>query len=553
MNDNNAHTAPASSEKALPRPEEIRKQASRILSSPAFEASERNRAFFSFVIKEAVAGRAEHLKGPTIARKVFERGEDFDAAHDPVVRMEARKLRAALNTYYLRDGARDPIRIQIPKGSYVPHFDYQGSATTTPGQEEQLPKIVVMPFELLSHDATQRYLAVGITEEITTALSRYKNLRVVASGSARHLHEQGLSEIEVGQNLGVRFLLQGSVQQHGPALKISAKLIDIHSGTLRWSERFRRQLKIEEIFELQEEIARAVAAKIGGEFGVVATQIYDEARQKTPPSLTAYEALLQFYHYKHSISPDKFHRTFDLVKATLDQEPEYGELWSAFSNLYADNYVLEFYPIEDFPLEGAERHAQKGVELAPERQAAHMALAYIYLLRNDLKRYAEEATYGYRLNPNNAYYTAVCGYCELLAGRWQQGLPLLEEGCRLNPYHPGFFHLGFFLYHYAHHDYAKAYQEALKINLPGVFFTPLLQAAALGQLGRSKEAEAKLEALLQLRPDFPEHAYELAARIIKAEGQVEHILKGLQKAGLGLKRPDTRGQLIPFRKAHSVG
>ena len=532
--------------------EAIREQLARILASPFFDVSERLKDFLTFVVEETLAGRQKSLKAYTIATMVFRRGEDFDAGNDPIVRIEAAKLRKALERYYLLDGGKAQVRIRIPKGAYVPSFEQQLSPTTIPATEEEFPHIVVVPFDLLSHDAGQSYLAAGITEEVTTTLSRYKNLRVIASGSARYLHKQGLSEHEIGRKLGGRFLLQGSVQQHGTALKVSVKLIDTVTGTLRWSERFRRQLEIEDIFELQEEIARAVAAKVGGEFGIVATQIHEEARPKTPPSLTAYEALLKFYHYKHAIHSDNFHRTLDLVKATLDREPEYGELWSALSNLSADNYLVEFRPIKDFPLEDAERYALKGVELDPEKQSTHMALAYLYLLRNDLTRYAEEAKYAYCLNPNNAYYTGVYGYCELLAGHWEQGMPLLEEGCRLNPYHPGYFCVGSSLYHYAHRNYAEAYQHALKINLPGVFFAPLLQAAALGQLGQKATAEAAFTTLLQLRQDFPEQAYELSARMFKAEGQVEHILQGLQKVGLLSESQERRGQVLLFRKAHSA-
>ena len=116
-----------------------------------------------------------------------------------------------------------------------------------------------------------------------------------------------------------------------------------------------------------------VAARIGGAFGILANQIFSEVRRKTPPSLSAYEALLTFYHYNMSINPDSFHSTLAIVKATLEQEPEYGNLWSALAALYADNYVVGFCPEEAFPLEDAENYARKGAELAPDNQATHMA------------------------------------------------------------------------------------------------------------------------------------------------------------------------------------
>ena len=124
--------------------EAVREQLARILASPAFEVSERLKDFLRFVIEETLAGRQEHLKAYTIATTVFRRSDDFDAAHDPIVRIEASKLRKALERYYLLEGVTDAIRIRIPKGTYVPSFEQRGSSSTVPADEEPAPKIVVI-------------------------------------------------------------------------------------------------------------------------------------------------------------------------------------------------------------------------------------------------------------------------------------------------------------------------------------------------------------------------------------------------------------------------
>jgi tetratricopeptide (TPR) repeat protein len=281
-----------------------------------------------------------------------------------------------------------------------------------------------------------------------------------------------------------------------------------------------------------------VAARIGGAFGILANQIFSEIRRKTPPSLSAYEALLTYYNYSMSINSESFHRTLGIVKAAIEQEPEYGSLLAALAALYVDNFVAGFCPEATSPLEDAETYARRGVELDPNNQSTHAALAYIFLIRDIPDGYAKETELAQRLNPNNAYYVTVYGYYELLAGRWEHGFSLMQEANRLNPYHPNYFNIAYFLYHYAHHNYQQAYQETMKLNTLDFFFVPLCQAAALGQLGRQEDAKPMLEKLLRLRPDFPDRAHELIGRLIKAEGQVEHILEGLQKAGLGLKNSD---------------
>ena len=514
----------------------IRAQVARILSSPAFEASDRLKECLSFVVKETLAGREDELKGYTIATTVFGRGVDFDSARDPIVRIEAKKLRNALERYYFLDGANDPIRIQIPKGGYVPVFESQASATATSGHDGIFPpKVAVIPLELLSDETDQEYFATGLTEELTTALTYYQEIQVIASDSARYLHQKGLSAQEIGRELGARFVLKGNVRKHASRLKVSMKLLDTTTGVVLWCEQYRRSLTVEHLIDLQEEIAGTVAGRIGGAFGILAMRLSQESCRKTPANLSVYEAFLRFFHYKTIISPAAFESIRELLEHTLEREPENGFLWTALSNVHTDNYVVEFSPTTTSTLEEAESYARKGLVLAPINYYTHMQMAYIHFLRNDRERFFQEAEHAYRLNPNNAYTYGAMGYLELLFGSWKHGRHLLQKAIVLNPYHPNFFFIALFLDAYAHQHYQKAYEEALKFDLPGVFFCPLFQAAALGQLGMQQQAKTTLDTLLQLRPDFPARAHELTGRLIKAEGQVEHIIEGLQKASLQLE------------------
>jgi hypothetical protein len=115
-----------------PSPEAVREQLQRVVDSPVFEASERRKRFLRYVVEEMLAGRADRLKGYAIATAVFDRDDTFDPQTDPVVRLEARRLRRALEHYYLTAGRDDPIRIEIPKGGYTPICERQGSASGTP-------------------------------------------------------------------------------------------------------------------------------------------------------------------------------------------------------------------------------------------------------------------------------------------------------------------------------------------------------------------------------------------------------------------------------------
>ena len=526
--------------------EAVREQLARILASPAFDVSERLKDFLSFVVEETLAGRQESLKGYTIATTVFRRGEDFDAGNDPIVSIEANKLRKALERYYLLDGVNDSIRIQIPKGAYVPIFEHRVSSTTALANEEIAPKIVVMPLELLNHDPEQEYFAAGLTEELTTALTYYKEIQVIASESARYLHQMNLSPQEIGRELKAHFLLKGCVRKHVTTVKVSMTLIDTHTGVALWSEHYRRNLTVEHLIELQEEIAGTVASKIGGEYGILAERLFQESRRTSLTNLSVYEAFLKFYHYKAFQTSAGFESIRELLEQALKREPEDGFLWAALSNVHTDNYLAEFSPTTTSTLEEAERYARKGVVLDPTSARTRMQMAYIHFLLNDREMFFQEAEHAFRLNPNNAYIYGTRGHLEILFGNLEHGLQLLQKAIVLNPYHPNYFFISFFLYAYAHQNYRNAYKEAVKFDPPGVYLCPLYQAAALGQLGQTEEAEATLETLVQLRPDFPARAHELIGRLIKAEGQVDHIIEGLQKAGLRLEEHDGSGKVIPF-------
>ena len=168
----------------------IRAQLDRILTHREFHATDKMRDFLRFVVEEKLAGRASRLKGYTIATRVFARGDDFDAAQDPVVRIQAGRLRRALERYYLVAGGRDPIFIDIPKGRYIPYFSAQNAAperrrsrsSTDAGKPPGSPtgpSVAVLPLVNLSDDPGQHFFTVGLVEDLATELSRFQDIAVI--------------------------------------------------------------------------------------------------------------------------------------------------------------------------------------------------------------------------------------------------------------------------------------------------------------------------------------------------------------------------------------
>ena len=288
-------------------PESIRDQLERILDSAEFRASDKQSKFLSFVVDETLAGRSSQLKGYTIAVVVYGRPEGFDPQVDPIVRVEAGRLRRALEHYYLTAGINDPVRLKIPKGSYVPTFNPvqippSGTQTHTPEREDRAlttgPSVAVMPLINLTGDREQEYFTDGLTEELTAELARYQDFQVIASQSTMRFKGQKVDPREVGQDLGVRFLLTGSVRKDVKTVKVTIRLLDTSSGVQIWGESYKRDQTAADLIALQEEIALSVIGSIADQYGMINRGLSRESRKKAPADLKAYDAILRFYHYE---------------------------------------------------------------------------------------------------------------------------------------------------------------------------------------------------------------------------------------------------------------
>ncbi len=520
--------------------EAIKVQLERILESAEFKASDKQRKFLNFVVDETLEGRASQIKGYTIAVAVYGRSERFDPQVDPIVRVEAGRLRRALERYYLTAGKNDPVWIKIPKGGYVPTFQtvqIQPSETISkPSEPEEGaltsgPSIAVMPLINLTNDREQDYFTDGLTEELTNELARYQDFQVIASQSTMRFKGQQIDPKEVGRALGVRFFLMGSFRMDLKTVKVTIQLLDTSTAEQIWGKSYKRDQTAADLIEIQEEIATRVIGAIADQFGIIKRRLSRESRKKAPADIKVYDAILRFYHYETELTPVAFKKALAALEQAIEIDPEYGLAWAMLSHLHADNYALGFCEIEA-PLEKALTFAQKGVALAPDNQFARDALTLVHFHRGDKDSFLQHAEDTIALNPNSPYVVGVAGWHMTLYGEWDRGLTLLKKGMKLNPYHPSWFHLAPFMDYYNRGEYADAFSEAMKFNFPEIYLDPMMRAAALGQLGRQNEAKSAVGQLLKLEPDFATRGRWIINRYVKVNALIDKVIEGLQKAGL---------------------
>jgi adenylate cyclase len=513
----------------------------RILGHPEFQATDRLRDFLRFVVEEALAGRGAGIKGYTVATRVFGRGERFDASRDPIVRIEAGRLRRALERYYLVAGGRDPIRIDIPKGRYVPRFHRQtparGGATFPSASDgdgplpDDEPCVAILPFRDLTGDSDRKFFVNGLVEELVNELNHYENIIAVPCQQAGGGVAGDILKPRVGDRIDARFVLGGSVRRDAVELKIAAQLTDTATVRQVWGESYKVPLEASGLIATQEELARDVIAAIAGEYGVIAKRLTRESRQKPPTELSTYDALLRYHHYMLVMTPTAGEQAFVALRCATEAEPDYGPTWSGLANLHAHAWVFDL-PGFDEPLETALTYARRGAALAPDSQLARTILAYVYLLRGERELFAEEADAALDLNPNSPNFSGTIGYLLACAGECDRGFALLQRAIGLNPCHPRWFHHGLFIIHFQRKQYQEALEEAEKVGHKVAFWDPVLRAAALGKLGRLQEASASVQELRRIKPDFERRVREFLPRTATSPEIWDDFLDGLRKAGL---------------------
>jgi adenylate cyclase len=251
---------------APPTAESIHHQLHRILKNRIFSRSKELCRFLQYAVEQKLRNRSVRLKEYLIGVMVFDRGEAFNPGTDPIVRVQARRLRSKLSLYYETDGRTDPVQIELPCGGYVPVFRSRSAAPPKPARipgvldrGEVRRSVVVLPFLNIGPDENERF-SDGLTEELIHVLSRDTALRVVARTSAFHFKGKADDIRSIGERLGVDALVEGSVRSDGNRLRVSAGLIDVSDGGVLWSEVYERTT--DEMFAVQENLSEQIASKI---------------------------------------------------------------------------------------------------------------------------------------------------------------------------------------------------------------------------------------------------------------------------------------------------
>ncbi len=505
----------------------------RLVNSRDFHASERLRQLLRYLVEQTLSGNERMLNQRQLAEDIFHRGDDFDPERDAIVRVEAGKLRQALAGYFAHAGRNDPLRIELPKGSYVPRFHWQKIATESP-QSEMTPEpaIAIMPFKSIGDHRISAILADGLTDELANILNRTPYLRVI-SGYALSLSEN-LSDIslELIESTGMRFLLDGSLQCSGDSARVIARLHDVVHHQEIWSERFDYTISEDDLFCARDGLTALLAAHLADVYaGIINRTLIRDLDQDVTRTVSTHEAVLRFFHYFNSHSNDAYLRAREALEQALRMEPENPLIMALTSDIHRTGYSLG-YTDEPDPLPEVMKMSHRALGLAPSSASCRLSHCYALLQAHDKPALLET------VNPLLEDETVTPGYLGdaavviAFAGEWDRGCDIIKKLVRPVSTMSHAFTYPLVLQSYRSRDYARAWEIATRFPPATLFWQPMLRAAILGQLGRVEEAQPYCREVLDLRPRFPELARRFMACFLMEDTLIEELREGLDKAGL---------------------
>lgn len=390
------------------------------------------------------------------------------------------------------------------------------------------PSIAVLAFENMSNDPEQEYFSDGIAEDIITELSRVPGLFVIARNSAFTYKGRQVNIREIGRDLGVRHVLEGSVRKAGNRVRITAQLIDTVSGGHAWAERYDRELA--DIFAVQDEvtseIVRALAPKLAG------TDQRHSQRRPTD-NLEAYDYFLRGRQLALQDSSEANVQARRMLEKAIELDPGFALAVAHLGRNHVVAYVNRWDQSTERSLRRGLELCEKALDLDDSSPFAHFAMCAASVWAKQLDTAQEEANKSLALDPNFADSHAVLGLINVYSGRPDEALDCLHRGMRLDPhYRDIFLHiLGQAYFHKGRYQDAVVALKRRLIRKPDSDISRVLLASAYGHLGELDKARAEWREALRINPDYSiEHRRQILP--FKNPDDFNALTDGLEKAGL---------------------
>jgi adenylate cyclase len=389
------------------------------------------------------------------------------------------------------------------------------------------PSIAVLPFKNLSGDPGQEFFSDGFTEDIITALAKIPRMFVIARESSFTFKAKSVKIQEIGRELGVRYVLEGSIQKFGDQIRITAQLIDATNGHHLWAEKYDRELK--DIFAMRDEITMKIATVLQVKLTVGESAKWGPETE----SFEAYIKLMQSLEHFRRMTPDDNILSRQKAKEALDLDPNYTSATEMFAWTLLMDGVFGTSKTPELSIEQAFELAQKVLDRGDSDAVAHFLIGYAYSQKEQFDKAVSELEIARDLFPNNAEINAGLGMVLNAAGKPEEAKNVLKNAIRLNPIPPGWYLDRLGDAYRLKGQYEKAvreYKKAIQLQ-PDDMISHLNLTVCYVKLGREEDANAEAAKVLRINPQFSAESY--AKHIpLKDEASKKLFIDGMRKAGL---------------------
>jgi TolB-like protein/class 3 adenylate cyclase len=434
-------------------------------------------------------------------------------------------------------GTEDPVRVYRVRTAPRGTGEDQGRTGAVVATEPVLPKttaavaprvngrpaIVVLPFDNLNRDPAQDYFCDGLTSDITTDLSKFSNLLVIAANTAFTYKGKAVNVRDVSRDLKVRYVLEGSVQRATNKVRVNAQLIDGAAGHHLWAERYDRP--VTDLLDVQDDIIH----RIVGALAVRLTALERErVMQKSPVNPTAYELYLQGVHAYTLEDRAKFEQSLGFFERAAQVDPSFARAWGYLSYMKARGVLQGWLP--PAAMDEAELLAKKAISLDPYDYANYWDMAFIHFRRSRFDQASSEYEKALQLNSNDADLLAEVAVLNTALGEHQKAIDMLQHAMRLNPQVPDWYRWNLGWAYFNARQYNESLQEIDKMLEPS-HHARLIRAASFELLGMHDKAQEEIGLYLKFDPKYSME--RLRGRFqFKNSSDEEHWLKAVRLAGL---------------------
>jgi adenylate cyclase len=422
-------------------------------------------------------------------------------------------------------GERALKNIAAPVRVYRVRADGQAAPAPAGAAAAAKPSIIVLPFANMSGEPEQEFFADGLTEDILTGLSRFPELFVISRNSSFKYKGQAVDVRKVAREIGVQYVLEGSVRKAGKRVRVTVQLIDGESDRHLWAERYDRDL--DDIFALQDEVTNAIVAVLPGR---VDAATRERAARKPTENMAAYECVATAKTLHHRSTRGDNARAMDLIERAIRLDPEYAHA-HAWKACIVGQQLTYGWCDPDTGLRLVEEEITRAAALDDKDSDVQRVLAALRLRQNDHERAVYHQDRALALNPNDDLIVVQQGEILTWLGQAEEGIEWIRKAMRLNPFHPARFwsHLARALF--GARRYVEAAEALSRIASPDEFHLAFL-AACLAMAGKTARAQEQAALVLRKNPGFSVQKDYLPTLHYKREEDLAHHREALLKAGL---------------------